>query len=180
MPPLPLPRIDEADVALATLLMAAARHERTTQQRKEKGERWGRRGKEGTTERHTDPVRGEHVLVVNRKHCRGRATQAKRTCRVLSLCPSLSLAYAHTHTETFLSMLQMSKWQKPGNSKDSDAHTARTPTRREVYTSCRPAQQIVLSLPLSLSLGRDSLSRASLFSCSFSLKVALSISVRSA
>lgn len=94
--------------------------------------------------------------------------------RALSLSLALSLAYAHTHTETFLSMLQMSKWQKPGNSKDSDAHTARTPTRREVYTSCRPAQQIVLSLGLSLSLGRDSLSRASLFSCSFSLKFALS------
>lgn len=115
------------------------------------------------------------MLVVNRKHSRGRATQAKRTCRVLSLCHSLSLAYAHTHTETFLSMLQMSKWQKPGNSKDSDAHTARTPTLREVYTSCRPAQQIVLSLALSLSLGRDSLSRASL-SAALSLSNSLSLS----
>lgn len=43
LPPLPLPRIDEADVALATLLMVAARHERTTQQREEK-ERGGVEG----------------------------------------------------------------------------------------------------------------------------------------
>lgn len=100
--PLPRsPRIEEADVALATLLMAAARHERTTQQWEGQGRVAGEGGKKGTTERHTDPVRGEHVLVVNRKHSRGRAKQPKRTCALsLSLCQSLSLSLTHTHTHT--------------------------------------------------------------------------------
>lgn len=164
----------KAVVALATLLIAAARHERTTMGGGGVVVGQTKRGSWIRAERHTDPVRSEHVLVVNRKRSRrSTADEANSLAASGSLSLFLPLSwgpfpsYTHTHTHTMGHSWACCKCQ---SGKNPEIRRTATPTYNAYAYTLRAKSTQVVDLRSSqhaFSVSRSLwLSRVVLRSCS--------------